>query len=259
MSLITLTTDFGEDSAYVAVMKGDILSILRAASLHDLSHQIPAQNIRHASYFLATAIPFFPPGTIHVAVIDPGVGTERSILLAQVKDQLVLAPDNGLLTALLDRHAPTGLWKLTESRFWRSRPSATFHGRDIFAPVAAHLAIDPSPAQFGVPVKQWAKLPDDPCRVEGNCVRGSIQFVDHFGNLISNIPSEKVPSPPKAISLAGQKLAGVQWARTYQEAATGELIALISSDGFLEIARVNGNAARHLGVSPGDAIEATLV
>jgi S-adenosylmethionine hydrolase len=255
MSLITLTTDFGESSPYVAVMKGVILSINPAVQIVDLSHEIGPQDVRHGSYFLATAVPYFPKGTIHVAVVDPGVGTERAILLAEVVGQFVLAPDNGLLTGLLERQQPAGLWRVTETRFWRLTVSATFHGRDIFAPVAAHLALEPIPARFGVPVADWVQLPGQPFHAEPGRLRGCIQFVDRFGNLISNIPAEAVASPPRRIAVGNGELADVKWVRTYGEAHVGEIVALASSDGFVEIAVVNGSAAQALGIAAGSTIE----
>jgi S-adenosylmethionine hydrolase len=255
MSVITLTTDFGESSPYVAVMKGVILSINPAARIIDLSHEIGPQDIRHGSYFLATAVPYFPKGTIHVSVVDPGVGTERAILLAEVAGQFALAPENGLLTALLERHPPTGLWRLTESQFWRPTVSATFHGRDIFAPVAAHLALEPIPSRFGVPVAECIRLPGQPFNAETGRLLGCIQFVDRFGNLISNIPVESVPASPRRIAVGKSELADVKWVRTYGEANVGEVVALTSSDGLVEIAVVNGSAAQALGIAAGATIE----
>src|SRR2546423_4693941 len=144
--IITLTTDFGEDSPYVASMKGVILGINPAARLVDLSHQIPAQNLIHASFFLATAVPCFPTEVLHVIVVDPGVGTERALLYVEVEGHRLLAPDNGCWT-LLARQAsrPARVVKLAEPRYWRQPVSATFHGRDILAPVAGHpsLRLDP--------------------------------------------------------------------------------------------------------------------
>jgi S-adenosylmethionine hydrolase len=255
MSLITLTTDFGDYSPYAAVMKGVILSVNSDVRIVDLSHRIPPQDVRHGSYFLATTIPYFPPQTIHVAVVDPGVGTERSILLAEACGQFVLAPDNGLLTGLLDLHRPAGMWRITESHFWRSPVSATFHGRDIFAPVAARLASDPTPGHFGIAARERVRLLGQPFRVEAQRIIGCVQFIDGFGNLISNIPSDELSRLATSISVGGSELVGLHWVRTYGEAAPGELVGLISSDGFVEIAVVNGEASRRLGVAAGAAVE----
>jgi S-adenosylmethionine hydrolase len=255
--LITLTTDFGERSPYVAVMKGVVLSLNADARILDLSHLIPPQDVRSGNYFLATAVPYYPPGTVHVAVVDPGVGTQRGILLAEVAGQFVLAPDNGVLTGLFERHPPTTVRRLTEAKYWRPTVSATFHGRDIFAPVAAHLSLDPRPALFGVPVMEWVRLPGEPYRVEGERVVGSIQAIDHFGNLISNIPAAAVPSAPSSVTVGGRDVP-LCWVRTYGEAAAGELVGLVSSDGSLEIAIVNGSAAARLDIEAGAAVAVEL-
>jgi S-adenosylmethionine hydrolase len=258
MSLLTLTTDFGDTSPYVAVMKGIIHSINPSANIVDLTHHIPAQNIRHGAYFLATAIPYFPSASIHVAVVDPGVGTDREMLLAKLEAQYVLGPDNGLLSTLFDRHPPTQVWKLTETRFWRTPISSTFHGRDILAPVAANLSLQRKPERFGEEIKEWERLPGEPHRTEGSRAIGSIQFVDHFGNLISNIPARLLAAAPARLSLAGKPIEGVRWVRTYGEAAAGDLVGLGSSDGFVEIAVVGGNAAERLGLDAGASVDLAL-
>ena len=258
MSLITLTTDFGESSPYVACMKGVILSITPSTSIFDLSHQIPPQDLRHAAYFIATAIPYFPSRSIHVVVVDPGVGMDRAILLAKLEAQYVLVPDNGVATLLFDRHPPTKIWKLTETRFWRGSISDTFHGRDIFAPVAGNLALERRPERFGEAVTTWVRLPGQPFLAEGNRIVGSIQFVDHFGNLITNIPSRALSKAPARLGIAGQTVEDVNWVRTYGEAAAGNLIGLKSSDGFVEIAVVHGSAADRLSLGAGTSVEIDL-
>ena len=255
MSLLTLTTDFGDSSPYVAVMKGIIYSINPSINVVDLTHHIPPQDIRHGSYFLSTAIPYFPSSTIHVAVVDPGVGTERDLLLAKLEAQYVLAPDNGLLSALFDKHPPTQVWKLTETRFWRTPISSTFHGRDILAPVAANLSLQRKPERFGEETKDWVRLPGEPHRTEGMRTIGSIQFVDHFGNLITNIPARALGSEPSRINIAGRPVEGLRWVATYGDGAAGELIGLASSDGFVEIAVVDGNAAQHLNIVAGASVD----
>jgi S-adenosyl-L-methionine hydrolase (adenosine-forming) len=256
MSVITLTTDFGDGSPYVAVMKGVILSINPSAHIVDLSHVIRPQDIRHGSYMLSTAVPYFPAGTIHVAVVDPGVGTERKALLASAANQFIVAPDNGLLTGLLDHLAPASVWELNESAYWRPTVSSTFHGRDIFAPVAAHLSLNVAPSRLGTAIDSWVRLPGHSFHVDGSRLTGSIQFVDHFGNLISNIPAEAIVAGPREIRLDGRLIEGFRWVRTYGEADPGQIVGLISSDGFLEIAVVNGNAAARLEARAGDPIGA---
>ncbi len=248
MSVITLTTDFGEGSPYVAVIKGVILSINPSARIVDLSHVVPPQDIRNGSYFLSTAVPYFPAGTIHVVVVDPGVGTERNALLVSAADQFIVAPDNGLLTGLLTRFPLTSVWKLNESSFWRPTVSSTFHGRDIFAPVAAHLSLNVAPSRMGTAIDSWVRLPGHSFHVDGSRLTGSIQFVDHFGDLISNIPAKAIVAEPREIHLDGRRIEGFKWVCTYGEAEPGQLVGLISSDGFVEIAVVNGSAAARLGI-----------
>src|SRR5262245_52323732 len=154
--IITLTTDFGEDSPYVAAMKGVILSINPVARVVDLSHQIPPQSISHAAFFLASAVPFFPAGVSHVVVVDPGVGTDRAILYVELNGHRLLVPDNGCWT-LLARNAssPPRVFRITQPRFWREAVSNTFHGRDIFAPVAGHLSLGAKPPDLGAPAENW--------------------------------------------------------------------------------------------------------
>src|SRR5438067_9657108 len=159
--LVTLTTDFGEDSPYVAAVKGVILSVNPDARLLDLGHQLPPQDIPHASFFLTAAIPYFPPGTLHVVVVDPGVGTERALLYVEVGGQRLLAPDNGCWTRLIAAGATPRVIRLAEPRYWRQPVSATFHGRDILAPVAGHLSLGLDPGLLGPAVTKWVRW-DEP-------------------------------------------------------------------------------------------------
>ncbi|MCS6851760.1 MAG: SAM-dependent chlorinase/fluorinase [Gemmataceae bacterium] len=250
---ITLTTDFGDCSPYVAAMKGVILSIHPAVRLFDLSHAIPPQDIRHAAHFLAAAIPYFPPGLIHVVVVDPGVGSDRALLYVEVAGHRLLVPDNGCWTRIPSGDQPPLVRRLTERRFWRPTVSATFHGRDILAPVAAHLSLGIDPALLGPVVDEWVRLPSPPLRQEPDRMVGEVAFIDHFGNLITNIPGEALPIGPLRISVAGRQLTGM--VRTYADAPAGTLVALVSSQGTLEIAVVQGNAARTLGVRVGEMVE----
>ena len=157
--IITLTTDFGTDSPFAAAMKGVILSINPAVRLVDLSHDVPPFDVRHVSFFLAEALPYFPPGTLHVVVVDPGVGSNRSVLFVAVAGQRLLAPDNGCWTLLAEGHSkPLRVIRLAEPRFWRPIVSPTFHGRDIFAPAAAYLSLGINPAELGPTVTEWKQL-----------------------------------------------------------------------------------------------------
>jgi S-adenosylmethionine hydrolase len=252
--LITLTTDFGDTSPYVAVMKGVILAINPAARLIDLSHRVRPQDLRHASYFLGTAVPYFLPGTIHVCVVDPGVGSERAALYAEAGGQRLVGPDNGIFTGVFRRAGGAVARTLTESRFWRRPVSHTFHGRDVFAPVAAHLSLGLDPAELGPVRPDPIELPTCSAVTFGNRWKGEVQFVDDFGNVITNIPACKVKSLPVRVSVGGGAAHPIRWVRTYADTAPGELVSLFSSDGFFEIAEVNGNAAARLGVREGAVV-----
>jgi len=254
--LITLTTDFGYTSPYVAVMKGVILSINPAAAIVDLSHSIRPQDLRHANYFLTTAIPYFPPGTIHVCVVDPGVGSERAGLCVEIEDQRLICPDNGICTSLLKKtKKPITVRRLTDQRFWRPRISNTFHGRDIFAPVAAHLSLGTAPSLLGPEMAEPVALPSHTAVTFGKRWEGEVQFIDDFGNLITNIPACKMKLLPVKVSVAGSPREVLRWVRNYSEGNEGELVSLFSSDGYFEISAVNGSAAKRLGVTAGAVVE----
>jgi S-adenosylmethionine hydrolase len=257
--LITLTTDFGDASPYVAVMKGVILSLNPAARLLDLSHHILPQDVRHADYFLGTAVPYFPKGTIHVAVIDPGVGSERHPLLIEAGGQLLVGPDNGVFTrAVQTLGEPVRVRRLTEPRYWRPKVSDTFHGRDVFAPVAAHLTLGADPTVMGPVVGEMVELKSHSAVCWGSRRAGEVQFADGFGNLITNIPAAHVRSSSVRVTVGGAGPQPVRWVRTYADAGPGELVALASSDGFVEFAVVNGSAAGRLGVGVGAPVELHL-
>jgi S-adenosylmethionine hydrolase len=251
--LVTLTTDFGDASPYVAAVKGVLLSVNPAARLIDLSHQIPPQDVRHAAFFLAAALPYFPPDALHVIVVDPGVGSERAILYVETAGVRLLAPDNGCWTLLPQSDQPR-VRRLTESRYWRPTVSATFHGRDVFAPVAGHLSLGLDPAKLGPPVADWVRLTLPSPQMGMNSISGEITFVDHFGNLITNIPAAKLQPP--TILIVGRHVftCRFRWVRTYADAAPGTLVALTSSTGHLEVAVAQGNAARKLKAAVGTPV-----
>jgi S-adenosylmethionine hydrolase len=253
---ITLTTDFGVTAPYVAVMKGVILSINPAARVHDLTHAIRPQDVRHASYFLATAVPYFPAGTIHVCVVDPGVGSDRAAIAAEAAGQRLIGPDNGVFTGVFRKAGGAGaVRRLAERRYWLPRVSDTFHGRDVFAPVAAHLSLGVDPAELGPELANPVELPGGSAVTFGGRWRGEVQFVDDFGNLVTDVPACKLKSLPVKVSVGGVRPEVLRWVRTYSEAAPGELVSLFSSDGYFEIAEVNGSAARRLGVAAGAVVE----
>ncbi len=255
--VVTLTTDFGEASPFASAMKGVILSINPAARIVDLSHAIPPQDVRHAAFFLAQTVPYFPPGVIHVVVVDPGVGTERRLLYVEADGHRLLAPDNGACHLLLERSRARRLIRLAEARFWRPHVSHTFHGRDILAPVAGHLSLGLDPLQLGPRVEEWVPLDWPQPKCEGDRIIGEVVFVDQFGNLMTNIGTDGLPAEgPAKVKVEGHP--AERWVRAYGEAAPGQLVALVSSSGFVEVAVVQGNAARRLDVGRGAAVHVWL-
>lgn len=260
--LITLTTDFGTGSAYVAQVKGVILSLCREVDLVDLSHAISAQNVREGAVVLADATPRFPPGTLHVAVVDPGVGTRRRIVYAEIGHQRYLAPDNGLLSLLVRLYPLRHLRVIDQPQFWLPQVSPTFHGRDIFAPVAAHLARGVAPEAIGSPADRLeVQLPwHEPEHHPPGRITGEILFVDSFGNLITNIRGDdlsRLGDPASlVVTCGGRQVQGL--ITSYGAALPGEIIALLDSQGRLEIAQVGGSAARALNVQAGAEVHVRL-
>ena len=256
MSIITLTTDFGTSSHYVAAMKGVILSIHPAATIVDISHDVPPQNIRHAAMLLDNAADWFPPETIHLAVVDPGVGTDRVIVYARIGGQNFIAPDNGLLSRLANRTPPEKLLRLTEQAYWLPKISTTFHGRDIMAPVAAHLALGLDPDRLGPPHERLTTLDwAEACKSETR-IDGAVIDVDSFGNLITNITADLLAGRPTDRRACVVCNIFETWGiyQAYDQQASGTLVAVIGSSGRMELAIVRDNAARRLGVGIGSPV-----
>jgi S-adenosylmethionine hydrolase len=255
-SAVTLTTDFGTGSSYVAAMKGVILTINPDAQITDLCHDIPAQDIGYTAFFLAAAIPHFPAEMVHLVVVDPGVGTERALLYVEIRGHRLLAPDNGCWTELARQiGGQPEVIRLSEPRFWGEIISATFHGRDILAPVAAHLSLGVDPRRLGPVAGDWKEWRSPaPERLPGR-VRGEILFVDRFGNLITNIPGNSIQAMEGKPSVLVGARAINQHVSHYAEAKPGTLVWLISSVGLLEVAATNGNAAQRLAARVGDPVE----
>jgi len=253
--IITLTTDFGHEGPFVATMKGRILGRFRTAQIIDLTHEIPVYWPAEAGFWLERSYPYFPAGTVHVAIVDPGVGTQRNIILVAAEGHLFLAPDNGLLAPLAGRkgdRAPV-VWRLDPHRLGRfglGIPSATFHGRDILAPLAAELAAGRcAPDDIGYPTKDivpsWV---DDPLD-SGRQVTGVVIAIDHFGNLITNIDGTRVQQFRGPLVRTGNHEFPLR--RTYGDARPGDYLALVNSFNVLEIARAEQSAAEGLGVGRG--------
>ena len=259
MTLITLTTDFGLADSYVAVMKGVILGIAPQARIIDITHDIAPQNVRQAAIVLQAAAPYFPPQTIHVAVVDPGVGSARLPLAVRTPQAIFIGPDNGLFsTVLTETHTESlTILHLDNKDYWLPTVSRTFHGRDIFSPVAAHLAAGAPFESLGTPVTDPIIISmSQPSKLDDGVVRGEVVYVDHFGNLISNIPEAWLAGRNWVLSCAGQEILGPS--PSYASAQPGELIALIGSNGTLEIAVRDGSAAALLRARSGEPIQARL-
>ena len=251
--VITITTDFGHKGPFAAVMKGVILSRFTDARIVDLAHDIPAQWPPEAGFWVSRAWQWFPTGTVHLAIVDPGVGTERDIIVAEVAGHVFMAPDNGLLAQLLDKHHDARVGMLDMDRLASlalPEPSATFHGRDIFAPIAADIAAGRlSIDDIAKPTDEWTPGWIDDPEVSGDRVTGIIVTVDTFGNLISNIDARLVEGFNEPVAdIGGHRIAMLT---TYGRAQPGDYLALINSFGVVEVARAEGSAADGLGSARG--------
>jgi len=265
VSVITLTTDFGSEDEYVGVMKGVILSICPQAVVVDITHSVAPQHILSAAYLLSSAYPFFPTGTVHVVVVDPGVGTDRRVLAARVNGHFFLAPDNGVLTPLVQKGAVEEIRTVTASQYFLKPVSNTFHGRDIFCPVAAHLAggVDFDRLGATLPIEEMVLLKQPIPRVSKNGeIKGVVIAIDHFGNLLTNIEAELIAElemrenrNEMAFHLNGVCVTGLSV--NYDSVQPGLPLAVIGSRGRLEIAVNHGNAADHFNAQTGDEIKVT--
>ncbi|QDU56431.1 SAM hydrolase/SAM-dependent halogenase family protein [Aeoliella mucimassa] len=251
--IVTLTTDFGEGSRYVGAMKGALLAVCPELTIVDISHAVPHQNVLQAAITLVESTPYFPPQTIHVAVIDPGVGTNRRILYAEIDGQRYIGPDNGIFTCLADRAKPSTMRSVENTKLWRCGVSSTFHGRDIMAPVAAHLAAGVEPAEVGPEIDDFIRIPLPQAERVANKIEGEVTEVDSFGNLITNITTEMLADVPRGeetrICCDGHETMGIFAAYGDQPPMT--LIALVGSGDKLELAIVDDSAKIMLGVTVG--------
>ncbi len=254
-AIITLTTDFGMQGPYAGAMKGAILAVNPEATVVDISHEIRPQAIREAAFCLAAAASYYPHGTVHVVVVDPGVGTGRRIVCIEAAGQYLIGPDNGVLSWAVRAARNVQAYELTERRYWLEHVSATFHGRDIMAPVAAHLSLGVTPEQLGRAIAEWVRLPWPKVWHDENGVHGEVLVVDRFGNLITNLARSDLTDLDldRAVVRCGQhRIKPIR--RTYAEAAEGELLALFGSSDLLELAVRNGSAARRLAAGPGTGV-----
>lgn len=258
MSIITLTTDFGLADGYVGTMKGVILGIDPTAAIVDISHDIAPQDVREAAYILYAAYPYFPQGTIHVVVVDPGVGSERRAIALRTSQATFVAPDNGVLSYVVAGEKKVEeIVDLTNPGYHLSPVSCTFHGRDIFAPAAAHLARGIPLTELGQPLTEIVafSLPRPQLRPDGTIV-GQVIHVDRFGNLITSIMSKDLaghsPLRESVVKIKGQSIRGI--VNTYAEVTPGKLLTLIGSEDHLEISASGGSASRTLEAKVGDEV-----
>lgn len=257
---ISLLTDFGLQDSYVGQMKGVIASINPAAIVIDVTHGIPPQQILQAAVTLSDAIDSFPPRTIHLVVVDPGVGSQRRAIAAEIGDHRFVCPDNGLLSVLLQRIPLQRAVCLDQPRWWRPAVSGTFHGRDLFAPVAAAWSLGHDLSEFGSPIVQPLQeltLPE--CRIDrlddaSTVIEGQVVMVDHYGNLITNIPRGAIPADASQVTvqITIRQVSG--FVHCYADRRSGECVALFGSSGRLELAIVNGSAANELQAGVGAVV-----
>jgi len=250
-SLITLTTDFSTRDPYVGIVKGVILGICPEARIIDLTHHIPAQNINYALWTLKDSVWYFPEGTVHMAVVDPGVGSNRRPIALRSEGQILVGPDNGIFSAFLPAEE---IVVCNREEFFLPSVSRTFHARDIFAPVAARLACGTSLAEVGDPITDPMEMPVNEARAEEGSILGRVVQIDHFGNIITNVPGAMIPAGSRVtVRVRNRQVAGLS--QCYSEAEPGGLTCLIGSSGRLEIAVPQGSAAGTLSAGIGDEVE----
>lgn len=258
MAVITLLTDFGLQDEYVGVLKGVILSKNPKATIVDISHGIDAHDIAAAAYALKSSYSFFPEGSVHAAIVDPGVGTERAIIAAQCRRHLFLAPDNGLLAPILRDGLAAGIYRVENEDLYRHPVSPTFHGRDIFAPVAAHLSMGLSIEALGpsLGMDQVQSLATQGPRIlSAKELEGRVVAIDRFGNLITNVHSDdmaKLEGRAMTINIGNHTIESL--VENYAQIGSKIPMAVIGSRGCLEIAIYSGNAARTLNMAKGEIV-----
>ncbi|MEZ5352227.1 MAG: SAM-dependent chlorinase/fluorinase [Bryobacteraceae bacterium] len=260
MPIVTLTTDFGDSDHFTASMKGAILSIAPRVTIVDVTHQIAPFAIEEGAFTIAEASRGFPKKTVHVGVVDPGVGSARRPILVETGGQYFVGPDNGLLSMVYGRDAKSKVRHITNSDYFAKQVSATFHGRDIFAPVAAHLAKGVRPAAMGPEIEDFLRpATEGPVRTDKRCWTGSVVKVDRFGNLITNIHVDQFPAIRERpiLLITGvhpvEKLVG-----TFADGPVGEPFLVVGSSGYLEVAFQQESAAKKLGCRTGTPVELTV-
>ena len=253
--MITLTTDFGLKDPYVAEMKGAIYQINPKATIVDVSHLVDKYNVRMGAFILASAVPFFPKGTVHVAVVDPGVGTERRAIIIHTKQGFLVGPDNGVLMLAAQTQGIKHICELSNQKFMLPQVSSTFHGRDIFAPAAAHLEKGVKPQEFGPEITDPVTPKFANIENKNGALLGEVLHVDSFGNVVTNInPAEIKDAKTIKVALHHVTLE-LPFSKAYGELQSREPLALVGSHGFLELALNRGSFSEKYRVNPGDRFE----
>lgn len=266
MPVITLSTDFGAVDEYVGAMKGVILTLYPSVTIVDVTHELPAHDVRYAAHALAAFYRFFPRDTVHVVVVDPGVGTDRRILAVETDVHTFIAPDNGVLTAVMAREPLRRIVSVENPAYFQETVSRTFHGRDVFSPVAAWVSKGVDIARIGPAVKAGEtvrlSLPK-PQKIDDRTLTGTVTMVDRFGNLTTNIDADTLAgfvgaTRPENVSAAikGHRIHGLS--NTYASAGTGEPLMIVGSRDYLEIAVNRGSARRHFNAAEGESLSLTL-
>ena len=259
-TLLTVTTDFGTHDGFVGTMKGIILSINPKVVVVDITHEIEPQDVFGAAFTLRNTCRSFPKGTIHLAVVDPGVGSRRRPILLHTENYFFVGPDNGIFSFVVEEGEAVYAVELTESKYFLAPVSDTFHGRDIFAPVAGYLSLGIDPSEFGPEVPDYVKISLPNPIVSRDGIEGHIIHVDHFGNLVTNIDTESVDALRTRgdVRIEAGSIALKSIAHSYSEVEEGSPLAIVGSTGFLEIAVNTGSAHQRLGLKQGDPIRVEI-
>ncbi|MCM8784570.1 MAG: SAM-dependent chlorinase/fluorinase [Candidatus Omnitrophica bacterium] len=261
MANIVLLTDFGFRDEYVGIVKGVILKINPQAQILDLTHEIPPQDVAWTAYCLASAYKFFSKETIFLCVVDPGVGTKRKIIIVKTKDYFFVAPDNGILTRVLEKDNPEKIIAVRNKKFFLPEISSTFHGRDIMAPVAAYLSRGVALSEFGPEIKMIKKIALPEVIIKDKCISGEIIHIDHFGNLITNIDknffAQVIKKNKFFIKIKDKKIFRIN--TSYSQSKKGELLAIWGSRNLLEIAVSQGSAVKELRIKKGEQVTINLI
>ncbi len=254
--IITLTTDFGDESGYAGVMKGVILTVNPDCQIIDITHRVSQQDVEEAAFLLNNSFSYFPEHSIHVVVVDPGVGSERKPILVETDKYWFVGPDNGVFSFMFLMEGFKKVWGITNKSYFLPEVSSTFHGRDIFAPVAAHLSLGVSAEELGKELKGFVMLKDLEPKVEAGVIKARVVYADHFGNLISNISkdlfSRLVADKSFNISVGGEMIQKLSL--SYADVRDGEVLALFGSSRWLEISVKNGNCQKELDIKKGAEI-----